>query len=461
MAGANILKNHWGSVRPYTYHSRTCQHRNQKDYNKCACAKWIYENRKGSKPRRYTLNTNSYPEAVALATDILKGFDPEEAARRKEKQSRRRNEKTILEAIQLWMDRTAAEFGSDSGIYAQYRSVFGWLDKDGEVHGNLLGFIAEYNSEHPTDPIVNIDHMTPLICQQWHDSKWFTGLASTTAKQRWGVTRSFFRFLHDCGVIEKNPVINIKASKASLNFANTPFTPEQYKAIRDQADWYVDDRVKNGEHDVYCARLGALLDLLRRTGMDLIDAVLFNPTECIKHEGVDGDLVPVLRYRRTKTGVEAVILMDVKIAERLQSIPAAPTTVPGMPFRYQGTDVRSDVHTWYRRIAKLFELAGINRVQLVSKDGRMAVDQNGNPVIKAPVPKMIRHTAAVDWLSRGVREETVAKMLGHSNTEMLREHYGPWCKQRDVAHLRELRITQRQPLAVKPEQRTQETRRVQ
>jgi hypothetical protein len=30
----------------------------------------------------------------------------------------------------------------------------------------------------------------------------------------------------------------------------------------------------------------------------------------------------------------------------------------------------------------------------------------------------------------------VAKMLGHSSTEMVRKHYAPWCKRRDDAHIR-------------------------
>jgi integrase len=80
----------------------------------------------------------------------------------------------------------------------------------------------------------------------------------------------------------------------------------------------------------------------------------------------------------------------------------------------------------------------VKEVQLIGKDGRPAVDRHGNPVMKKTNPKMLRHTAAVGWLTEGLREEAVAKMLGHSSTEMVRKHYGPWCKQRDEAHIREV-----------------------
>lgn len=49
---------------------------------------------------------------------------------------------------------------------------------------------------------------------------------------------------------------------------------------------------------------------------------------------------------------------------------------------------------------------------------------------------MLRHTFAVGELVKGVPEEVVAKMLGHSSTEMVRKHYAPWCKRRDEAHIR-------------------------
>ena len=339
---------------------------------------------------------------------------------------------------QLWLQRTANQFGKDSGIHKQYRSTFGWVDKDGLAHGILLKFVDEYNLAHTDATIRTIDQITPLIAQTWHDSHWFAHLSPVTRRQRWGTVRSFFGFLHSLGVLERNPVIVVKAVPSSELFANVPLAAEQYARVLQEAEWYVDGRVKNGEREVYCRRMVAFLELLRHTGMGLIDAVSFCPDEQIRFEAMDKTIVPVLRYRRTKTKVEAIIPLRAEMAQTLKRVPCPPNSLPGMPFRYKGTEIRSDVHNWSRRISRLFDSKS-ERSPVQGGEGWSASNnRNGNAVMKKINPKMLRHTAAVGWLSAGLREEAVAKMLGHSSTEIVRRHYGPWCKQRDEAHIREV-----------------------
>jgi integrase len=421
----------------YTRHEQSCKHTDP-EYQKCKCPKWLAVHPRSGEPRRYSLNTPSWAEGVEIASKTLKGFDPEIAAARKQQGSKERNSKSVLEAINLWLERTRREFGADAAIVKQYRSTFGWVDKDGGVHGSLLGFVEEYNEDHPNEPILAIADMTPLICQQWRDSDWFGDLSPATARQRWGVVRSFFNFLFELGVIPKNPTVTIKAPVASDNFANVPFTNKQFRAIRDSAEWYVDERVVNGERDVYRKRMYAFLELLRNTGMDIGDAVTFQPSVQLTDEEIDGDIIPVLRYRRAKTRVQAIIPLDPKLAQMLRSIPTAPASVADMPFRYKDNLLSSDVHNWSRRICTLIKLADIGQVQLITKEGKPAVDDRGNPITKAPNPKMLRHTAAVGWLVAGHREEAVARMMGHVGTDMIRKHYAPWCRERDAAHIREV-----------------------
>jgi site-specific recombinase XerD len=432
----NPLKNQWGSVKPYTRHLGSCEHWNEKGYNACNCPKWLYERRKGRQSRRYSLNTPSWAEALEIAATTLKSFDPEIAEAREAKAEKKRNTKTILEAVNLWLERTKSQSGENS-TYRNHRSTFGWIDQNGIIHGMLLGFAERWNAAHPEKAIITVDQMTPLVCQEWHDSDRFNKLAATTRKERWGTIRSFFDFLYQLGVIETNPVTAIKAGKSPNKFSNVPFSTEQYDEILSQTDWYVDDHIRNGEREVWCRRMHTLVELLRHTGMDLIDAVLFRP-ESIRYESIDGKMIPVLRYSRTKTGIEAVVVLSGAKAQMFHSIPMAPRSVPEMPFHYKNNQLRSDVCIWSRRIDKLFELSGINLVQLIGKDGRAALDENGNPVMKAPTAKMFRHTFAVALLTQGVPETNVAKALGHTSTKMLHDHYGPWCKTRDEQHLREL-----------------------
>src|SRR5208283_2452681 len=110
-ATLNPLKNQFGSVKPYTRHLLTCPHRIEKDHNSCPCPKWLYEKRKGSKPRRHSLTTPSWAEAMRQATTTLRGFDPEIAEARQQKVAKSRTRKTIEEVVQMWLDRTEHMYG--------------------------------------------------------------------------------------------------------------------------------------------------------------------------------------------------------------------------------------------------------------------------------------------------------------------------------------------------------------
>ncbi len=250
-------------------------------------------------------------------------------------------------------------------------------------------------------------------------------------RQRWGVVRSFFNYLHQQGVITVNPVISIKAVPPEKTYHNVPFTEQQYNDILNNADWLVDQRVMNAEREVYCQRLHIFIELLRWTGMDIGDAVQFRPAMV----DVDG----VLRYMRTKTGIQAVIPLQLQMIGPLKEIPLAPDSITDMPFRYAGNDLASDVHNWSRRIRRAMNLAGITKVQLVEKSGLRAVDRDGNPVMKSANVKMFRHTFAVGCLTAGIPKENVARMLGHVSTEMIDAQYAPWVEGLDAAHIRKVR----------------------
>jgi hypothetical protein len=79
------LRNRYGSVKPYTRHQSSCSFQHSTDYNACPCSKWLYVNQRGVKPRRYSLVTPSWAEAVAEASKVLDGFHPEIAEARKQK----------------------------------------------------------------------------------------------------------------------------------------------------------------------------------------------------------------------------------------------------------------------------------------------------------------------------------------------------------------------------------------
>jgi integrase len=148
----------------------------------------------------------------------------------------------------------------------------------------------------------------------------------------------------------------------------------------------------------------------------------------MKRTKIDGREIAVYRYSRAKTDVLAVIPVSTSIADELISVPMLKENPSGMPFRSK-VDIRSDVHTWSRRIQRVLELAGIEWVELPR-------DAKGDARRKKANAKQLRHTFAVRMLRAGQRPEEVARMLGHVDTTMVLRHYAPWVGDLDDAHVR-------------------------
>ena len=241
--------------------------------------------------------------------------------------------------------------------------------------------------------------------------------------------RSFFTYLEQQGKITCNPVLAIRAVPKERIFLNVAFTEHQYNDILNYAALV--EPGPTSDCEVYRERLHIFIELLRRAGMDIGDAIQFRPSMV----DVDG----VLRYIHTKTGIQAVVPLEPHMVELLKEIPLAPGSIAEMPFRYAGNDLTSDVHNWGRRIRRVLDGAGVTEAQLVEKSGVPAYDRNGNPIMKSTNVKMFRHSFAVGWMVAGADKETVAKMLGHTSTEMIEAHYAPWVKGLDDAHIRRVR----------------------
>ena len=146
-------------------------------------------------------------------------------------------------------------------------------------------------------------------------------------------------------------------------------------------------------------------------------------------------IVPVYRYHREKTGVQAVIPLTGDVASILRSVPMLANNPAGMPFRDDRFKLPSDVHDWSRRIARVLDKAGVKYVELPR-------DKHGKARRKAANAKQFRHTFAVRQLERALRPEAVARQLGHVDATMVRKHYAPWVPELDESHIREILAAQ-------------------
>jgi integrase len=381
------LINPYGKVRLYTRHSLGCSEEG------CSCPWWIYINPKGGKVQRKSLSTNDEAEAIKLADMALQELRPETA---------RTTGRTPLESIMLFINRR--ELDGHTGTRTLYRSVLGCVGKKGQRQGLLLSALDEAR-------ITDVRDITTQWLQDWYQGRDWSRYKPTSLKARWVIIRTFFSFLYTSGVIASNPALPIKSIKSNGHFNNIPLAPEQYQRILDKTS------------DV---RLKYFLELLRWTGSDLGDAVMFKPSN-IDQEGT-------YRYHRQKTKNRCVIPLEPHALPMLRNVPLVEGYDADMPFMDKSKSLRNNQVHWYLRLKELFKEAGVTKLTMLQSDGTITT--------KTPTPKCLRHTFATDCLSKGYDVGLVATMLGHASAVMTEKAYLPWCEQRDLAHVAKVREMQ-------------------
>ncbi len=409
-----LLKSAFGSVRPYTRHVNGCANTD----DSCRCPKWLYENCKGCAPRRYTLTTPSWADAQRLASDKLRSFDPEIAAARAVTEKRSAGLLSLEAAFDVWIKRTETKFGTDATVLRTYRSV-------------KAKAVKWARREH----IDYVQDITPLHLTEWQSSRDWLKLADTTRKQQWAVLRSIFAYWKNMGVLESNPIAGIATTKTAEDHVQGPYAQEQVDDVFAHVDQAVPVNIPAREREAYAPRLRAFITLLLHTGCDVIDAVLFDQTRLQDMQINGNGIVPVYRYRRVKTDVQAVIPLTADVTSILRSVPMLHDNREHMPFRDPRIKVASEAENWSRRVGSVLDRAGVKHVELPR--GR-----DGKPRRKPANAKQFRHTFAVRQLVKGLRPEVVARQLGHVDATMVRKHYAPWVPELDESHIREILAAQ-------------------
>ena len=135
--------------------------------------------------------------------------------------------------------------------------------------------------------------------------------------------------------------------------------------------------------------------LLRHSGLRIRDAATLQRTHVKNGK---------LFLYTQKTGTPVWLPLPPEVIEALQAVP----TINERYFFWSGNgDPKTTVADWQRSFRRLLEVAGV--------EGHF---------------HMLRDTAAVGWLTKGVPLETVSILLGHSSVKITERHYSPWVKQR-------------------------------
>jgi len=140
----------------------------------------------------------------------------------------------------------------------------------------------------------------------------------------------------------------------------------------------------------------ALVLLLRYSGMRIGDAV------SLKGDRIEGN--KLFLYTQ-KTGVPVNTILPDFVLKALDTAPKLTEKC----FFWDGTlNQETIVGSWRKRLARLFELAKVERAY----------------------PHRFRDTFAVELLLAGVPIERVSILLGHQSVRITEKHYAPWVRAR-------------------------------
>ena len=215
--------------------------------------------------------------------------------------------------------------------------------------------------------------------------------APITASRNLERLRSFFRFCQDARWIDSNPAKAVRPPKV-VQAPTLPFEPEDYDKLLAACEQY---SAKGVHRDGNRARLKAMIMLLRHSGLRIRDAATLQRAHVKNGK---------LFLYTQKTGTPVWLPLPPEVIEALQAVP----TINERYFFWSGNgDPKTTVADWQRSFRRLLEVAGV--------EGHF---------------HMLRDTAAVGWLTKGVPLETVSILLGHSSVKITERHYSPWVKQR-------------------------------
>jgi integrase len=404
------------TVKVIVRHSAKCKFKKKgAEWRNCKCPKalLVYESDKG-KNRRVSVKTRSWERAEEKAQELRDSWDPRFQKLRRLEAEKEHQQITIEKAVGLYTADMAARLG-DNGTVAMARSLFGHVDSETDTvtkNGHLFDWLEKIPlATRPT----YVTDLSPAHLTQWRAAWKF---ADYTAAQRWGMVRSFFNFCDAQGWIKDSPARKLRRIDYEKGSRTAIFTDKQYETILEAVAGYDPENVPSSTRAAWQQRVTTFVELLRWSGMSLIDAVQYRP------ELVDAD--GVLRYRRQKTGVLATVALPEHVTALLRSAPLERDSFGSdQPFRMKDFTAHSDTVTWRKRLQKLFALAGIAGVR--NELGKM----------RPPHPHQLRDSFAVWNLRHGVPLHSLAKMMGHSNPTITAKAYLPWVKELEALTIAE------------------------
>lgn len=357
----------------FVRHTEGCKYAEDEFSRRCNCRKHFRWTQGGVQHRRKA-GTRSWEEAEAgkrQLQDQLAGRTPAPET----------TAKTIEEAVALFIADKKVQ-GLSPDLIKKYTL---WL-------GRLQAFCESkrvYTVQGITREIVT------GFCADWVE-RYPSTYTRAKLRERY---KSFLRYCFEAQWMDRVPVW----PKFRIEEPPTlPLTPEEYARLLDAV--YVAVRDRN--YDYWVTRVRALFQLMRWSGLAIMDALTLRRDELI-HDEAKG--IYRIITQRTKTGTDVTVPIPPDVAQELLTVP---NSTPVYFFWSGEGSKKSITGNWGKRF-----IVGAFNAAKIENGGHMRSHR-------------LRDTFAVDMLEKGVPLEEVSKLLGHTSIKTTEKHYSKWMKGR-------------------------------
>ncbi|HEX5430697.1 MAG TPA: tyrosine-type recombinase/integrase [Bryobacteraceae bacterium] len=364
----------------YTRHHPDCAKKDDSNYRRCRCPKWLDGTLPGRTGRfRVSAKTKSWEQAELLArkyeNSALSGEELKPAKM-----------PTVKEAVAVFLADAEAR-GLAPATLQKLHSIFAvQLVAFAEESG--VTFLREFNSRNLTE-----------WRQTWKKEK------ELARKKKFERVIGFFWYCVRQGWLRENPTATMGRVIAK-HVPTDYFTADEYKRIIGATYRLGEYAERSWAPEKRGIRIRALTELMRWSGLRIRDAVTLECGRLVENK---------LMLYQAKTGTPVFVPLPPHVADLLRSIPAGLKPNPNY-FFWSGNGLpKTFVANWQRAYRRLFKVADLRK-------------PDGTP--KRCHCHMFRDTFAVEMLLAGVPIDQVSILLGHASVRVTEKHYSPWVRAR-------------------------------
>lgn len=357
----------------YRRHTKACPHKSRQ-YRRCSCSIWVQGTLRG--------------EAIRESLDLTSWEAATNVVREWEAKGRLRSDTAAVPNIAEAVAKYLADAQARNLREPTLRLIRTLIEKA------FLAWCADKGYRFLSE--IRVDEAREFRAT-WK-------FAPITAAKKLERLSSFFKFCHEAGWIERNPIKAVGRPKLTQP-PTMPFTDEEFRKLLAACD-----KVKpKGVHSWDTPkRILAFLLLLRYSGLRRTDAVGLH-----RDRVTDGKL---FLYTQ-KTGVPIWIPLPDFVVEAIEEVRK------GDYYFWSGNgNIKSATSAWDRTFRRVTKRAGVK--------GHF---------------HMFRDTFAVSLLEKGVPLEDVQILLGHSSIKVTEKHYAPWVRSRQERLEEKVRRTWEEP----------------